>query len=435
MSAVDHSGIRVEDVWKSYRSWPSGTRTLRGILSRRVPLFARGEERWALRGVGLEVRPGETVGVIGPNGAGKSTLLRLAAGLGRPTRGSVLAPEATAAVLSLGDTVDLSLSGRENAMTAAIVAGMSPRQARARMADVFEFAELETFADAPVRTYSEGMKLRLAFGVVAQLEPRALLIDEVLSVGDLRFQAKCAERVRALRDAGAAVLITSHYLDQVAAECDRVAWLQSGSVRMVGETDRVIAAYEDEMRSQTIARTPAAGYEDRPELELRRNRFGSQEVTIDSASLIGPDGEAAEELASGEPLTVRVRLTSHLEEPLEAHVAVAIRRSSDGIVCADTNSEREGLRVRLDRGGAMVTAGFARLDLVPGDYRVDVGVYEAGWRFAYDYHWSAYPLRVRGPAGGDGVLQAPVRWDLSAGSGAAAEEAPRGAEPDATQPD
>jgi len=414
VSGVDDAGgIRVEDVWKSYRRWPAGTRTLRGVLSRRVPLFARGEERWALRGVELQVRPGETVGLIGPNGAGKSTLLRLAAGLGRPTRGRVRAPEATTAVLSLGDTIDLSLTGRENAMTAAIVAGMSRRRARATMADVFEFAELEPFADAPVRTYSEGMKLRLAFGVVAQLEPQALLIDEVLAVGDLRFQAKCAARVGELRDAGAAVLITSHYLDQVAAECDRVAWLQSGTVRMIGEASAVIAAYENEMRSQTIARTPSAGFGDIANLELRRNRFGSQEVTLDSVALLGPGGEPADALAGGEQLSVVARMTPHLDTPAEVLVAVAIRRASDGVVCAATNSEREGLRVALDGAAATITATFERLDLVAGDYRLDVGVYETSWEFAYDYHWSAYPLRISGPDGGEGVLAAPVSWGMS----------------------
>ena len=415
MSTAADTGIVLTDVWKAYRRWPSGgPRTVRGVLSRRVPLFGKREERWALRGVGVEVRPGEMVGVIGPNGAGKSSLLRLACGLGRPTRGSIQVPEATVGVLSLGDTVDLSLTGRENAMTAAIVGGLSRREARAKMDAVFDFAELEDYADAPVRTYSEGMKLRLAFGVVAQLEPRALLIDEVLSVGDLRFQAKCAERVNRLREGGTAVLMTSHYLEQVAEECERVIWLQSGAVRMAGETAEVIRAYEDEMRSQTVAMTPAPGGE-RGDLELRRNRFGNQEVTVESVALAGGEN-AAEEIRSGERLTVTARVTSHAKAPVEAHVAVALRRAADGIVCADASSERGGLRLRLEPGEpAVVSATFKRVDLAPGDYAVDVGVYESGWTFAYDFHWSAYPLRVIGAAGGEGVIEVPVRWESQPG--------------------
>ena len=415
MSPATDTGIVLTDVWKAYRRWPAGgPRTVRGVLSRRVPLFGKREERWALRGVSVQVRPGEMVGVIGPNGAGKSSLLRLACGLGRPTRGSIQVPDATVGVLSLGDTVDLSLTGRENAMTAAIVGGLSRHEARAKMDDVFEFAELEDYADAPVRTYSEGMKLRLAFGVVAQLEPRALLIDEVLSVGDLRFQAKCAERVNQLRERGTAVLMTSHYLEQVAQECDRVVWLQSGAVRMLGDTGEVIAAYEDEMRSRTVAMTPAPE-DERGDLELRRNRFGSQEVTIEAVSLAG-GGNGATEIRSGEPLTVTARVSSHTGEALEAHVAVALRRASDGLICADASSSRGGLRLRLEPGGsAVVSAAFSRIDLAPGDYEVDVGVYESGWSFAYDFHWSVYPLRVSGAAGGEGVMEVPVRWEAESG--------------------
>ena len=419
MSTADHTGIALEDVWKSFRRWPAGgPRTVRGVLSRRVPLLGHREERWALRGVDVRVEPGETVGVIGPNGAGKSSLLRLACGLGRPTRGSIQVPEATVGVLSLGDTVDLSLTGRENAMTAAIVGGLSRAEARAKMDDVFEFAELEDYADAPVRTYSEGMKLRLAFGVVAQLEPRALLIDEVLSVGDLRFQAKCAEHVHRLRDRGTAILMTSHYLEQVAQECDRVVWLQAGAVRMAGETAEVIAAYEDEMRSRTVALTPAPEEEGAEgDLELRRNRFGSQEVTIEGVTVVGAGGTAGE-VRTGQALTVSARFESHAGEVTQPHVAISVRRTSDGIKCADETSERGGLRLRIAPGeSTVVTASFARLDLEPGDYAVDVGIYEGGWSHAYDFHHSAYPLRVVGPSSGEGVIRVPVHWETERSGG------------------
>jgi ABC-type polysaccharide/polyol phosphate transport system ATPase subunit len=165
--------VRLEQVWKSYPRWSGETRTLRGIVSRRVPLIARGSEgrHWALRDISLAAAPGESVGVIGPNGAGKSTLLRLASGLGRPTRGTIQVPARTASVLSFDSWFDLNLTGRENAMSALVVNGWRRSQARALIPSVIEFAELEGFADAPVRTYSEGMKLRLAFGVVAQLRP------------------------------------------------------------------------------------------------------------------------------------------------------------------------------------------------------------------------------------------------------------------------
>ena len=159
---------------------------LRGALSRRLPLIVRSAETlWALRDVSLKLAAGEAAGLIGHNGAGKSTLLRLASGVGRPTRGRVLLPENTASVLSLGDLFDPDLPGGDNAITAAMAAGMRRREAHERLADIVAFAEIEGFEEAPVRTYSEGMRLRLAFGVVAQLEPDVLLLDEVIAVGDV----------------------------------------------------------------------------------------------------------------------------------------------------------------------------------------------------------------------------------------------------------
>src|SRR4051794_41742415 len=233
---VSGAPIRFDSVWKGYPLWPSGQRTLRAIASRRSPLFLRNaEKRWALKDVSFEVAPGQSVGLIGGNGAGKSTLLRLAAGLGAPTRGKVRVDEHAAAVLSLGDTLHPSLTGSENAVTAAVIAGLSRAEARRRLPAMLEFAELEDVADAPLRTYSDGMRLRLAFSVVAQLEPQVLLVDEVLAVGDLRFQAKCLARVRELRESGTTVVMASHDLSLVRRECGQVAWLNAGHLVSYGE--------------------------------------------------------------------------------------------------------------------------------------------------------------------------------------------------------
>ncbi len=237
------SSISLDGVWKSYPRWSAGTRTLRGIVTQRLPMVARGKDRrWVLSDVSLRAGPGESVGLIGPNGAGKSTLLRLAAGLGRPTRGTVERPDSTAAVLNFDSWFDGELTGRENAVTALVVNGWRRAQASALLPAVLEFAELEDFADAPVRTYSEGMKLRLAFGVVAQLRPAALLIDEVIAVGDLRFQAKCMERIQDLRENGTTLVVASHDLDYIVANCDHALWLQAGAVAQGHCVDRRLLA-------------------------------------------------------------------------------------------------------------------------------------------------------------------------------------------------
>jgi lipopolysaccharide transport system ATP-binding protein len=409
--------LELDSVWKSFPRWVGGRRTVHGILSGRMPALARGgTRRWVLKDVSLTLGRGSSVGLIGTNGAGKSTLLRLASGLGRPTRGRIEVGGELASVLSLGDTFDLELTGRENAVTAAIVSGIPPAQARARIPAVLEFAELEPFADAPVRTYSEGMKLRLAFGVVAQLEPDLLLLDEVIAVGDLRFQRKCLDRIREMRDAGTAVLFASHSLEQVEAECDEVLWLQAGGVRASGESAGVVADYRDAMRSETLDRTPPPGGDGAAEaegLELRRNRFGTQDLTIERVELTGRDGVGVTEIRPGESVTAAVEIRSHIGPVDDPIVGLAIHRVADGVICCEASTERDGLRVGRVTDALRVELSLERLDLAPGEYVVDVGVYEAGWAYAYDFHWQAYPLAISGPVGGSGVFEPPRRWQVS----------------------
>jgi homopolymeric O-antigen transport system ATP-binding protein len=406
--------IRLEGVWKSYPRWSAGARTLRGIAVRRVPLLARGrDQRWALRDVSLDVGPGESVGLIGVNGAGKSTLLRLASGLGRPTLGTLELPERTASVLGFDSWFDLDLTGRENAITALIVNGWRSAEARALIPAVMEFAELESFEDAPVRTYSEGMKLRLAFGVVAQLEPEALLVDEVIAVGDLRFQRKCLDRIRDLREQGMSLLLASHALEQVAEECDRAVWLQAGSVRAQGDSAAVIAEYREAMAAATMERTPPPDQGGSDELELRRNRFGTQELTIDAVRLLGAQDAVTSEVKTSGSLTVAMRLNCRdgvVQDPI---VGITIHRVSDGVVCYDTSTESDGIRLGTVRGGVDVRLRFHRLDLLPGDYVIDAGVYRPEWDYAYDFHWNAYPLRVVGGRGEKGVFRPPHEWAVT----------------------
>jgi lipopolysaccharide transport system ATP-binding protein len=403
------SALTVQDVWKSYPAWPAGTRTLRGVLSRRAPLLLRrGEGRWALQAVSFELAPGESMGVIGHNGAGKSTLLRLACGLGHPTRGRVVVSRETGSVLSIGSWFDMTLSGRENVLTAAMVLGFGGAEARALVPAALEFAELEDFADAPVRIYSEGMKLRLAFGVLAQLTPELLLVDEALAVGDLSFQARCIERIREMRSAGTGLLLASHDLSQVVAECDRAVWLHGGKLRRIGSAGEVVAAYREAGREETLARTPAAGPADGP-LALHVNRFGSQELTIEQVAVLGPDGAPGVDVSSGGSMTVSMELHPRRSAITDPIVAVSLIRVADDLVCAECSSVG-GLRLGTLDGPVELALTLDRLDLRPGDYVLDVGVYASDWTFAYDFHAHAYPLRVTGEPGGEGVLRPPYRW-------------------------
>ena len=398
--------VELTGVWKAYPRWPEGARTLRAIVARRAPLFARGAEpHWALRDVSLHAGAGEAVGIIGPNGAGKSTLLRLAAGLGRPTRGAVAIDGRRAGVLTLGDTLDPLLTGDENALTALVVAGVPLREARALVPRAIEFGELEAVARTPVRTYSDGMKLRLAFGVVAQLRPQVLLLDEVIAVGDLAFQARCLQRVRELRDGGTTVVFASHDLGLVRSECASALWLEDGFPRGGGAAEGVVDAYEEATRRRAIEQTPAPGPAgDAEELRLRENRVGTLAATIERVHAAAG--------GSGDPGAVTVSLRAHGDAVIDPILSIAVH-GQDGDLRFEANTRDDGVRVGTLDGARAVTLAFERLDLPPGDYLLDVGLYTADWREVLDFHWRAYTLRIAGAGASKGALAPPRQWTLS----------------------
>ncbi len=239
--------LRLREVSKTfrYRPYARGTLTLKSALLDALLLRPRPPRVTveAVQEVSLEVGPGEALGLIGPNGAGKTTLLRLIAGVYRPDRGTVEVRGRRGTLLDLGGGFHPDLSGYENAEVSALVGGMSRREFAARIEGIAAFAELGEALDAPVRTYSAGMTLRLGFAVATALEPELLVVDEVLAVGDQRFAEKCLARVRELRARGAALIVAAHGLDLVAGLCDRVAWLDGGRVVQLGDAAEVCRAY------------------------------------------------------------------------------------------------------------------------------------------------------------------------------------------------
>jgi lipopolysaccharide transport system ATP-binding protein len=410
--------LAFDNVWKSFPRWQAGTRSVRSMLSPGMRAQRRSSEiRWALSDVSFRLEEGQALGVIGHNGAGKSTLLRLASGISEPSRGGVAVASDAASVLSLGDTFNLELTGRENALTAALVAGMRVRDAKRAMPAIMEFAELEDFVDAPVRSYSDGMKLRLAFGVVAQLQPRLLILDEVLAVGDLRFQEKCMDHIRALRESGTSLLFASHNLDQVVEECDEVLWLQQGRALGFGDAEEIVERYRGATQEATLMITPAPDREavvdgELPDgLVLQETRFGSQEVRIEDV-VVGAGGSG--DVDPGETLDVTFTLVADAAHE-ELAVSLAIQRPEGEIICVDVNTQADGIRVGPLAAGETrrVTLALDDVELAPGTYFVDIGVFPPDWAFSYDYHWCAHRLRVRGNRYTDFVYRPRLRrWTI-----------------------
>ncbi len=208
----------------------------------------------ALNGITLSVQPGENVGIIGPNGAGKSTLFRAIARVRRPNEGRIIVRGRVAPLLELGLGFHGELTGRENIVLHGALMGFSRRQMEERVPQIAEFAELEPYLDMPIRTYSTGMSARLAFSAATDVDPDIILIDEALSVGDERFNAKCRERMATFRERGKTFLLVSHSLSDVVASCRRAVWIQNGVIVLDGPSDEVTDTYRKWCRDNGVKR-------------------------------------------------------------------------------------------------------------------------------------------------------------------------------------
>lgn len=398
--------IVVEDLGKRFtrraQRASSGERPRRFINLWRQPVF---ESFWALRNVSFSVAPGEMLGVIGSNGAGKSTLLSLLSGIAEPSTGRVSLHGQLGALLDLGGGFVDDLTGRENAILAGVVAGLTRQEVESRLDEIVAFAEIGAFLDQPVRTYSTGMRMRLAFSVSVHTDPEILLVDEFLAVGDLSFQSRCRTRIADLRQAGCSVVVVSHGLDELKSTSDRILWLRDGAIAALDTPQAVIERYEAEMHQRTLQRTPtshstAASPDREPSL-----RVGSREMEITGVTLTPSSA-----IRSGGSLGIEINYAMHQE--VHAPIfGVSISRE-DGVVCVDTNTESaKVLTTNLPSIGSILFS-LPRLELAAGRYFVNVGIYESGWSHAYDFHWESYPLFIDGPSEHKGLLAPKCHWSV-----------------------
>lgn len=407
------AAIEVRSLGKFFRRYSANRpATLQEAVLRGLRGLRAAEPFWALRDVSFRIAPGKMVGIIGANGAGKSTLLRMIGGVGRPDEGSITVRGRIGALLDLGAGFHPDLTGRENVYINGVISGLTRREVSRRFDDIVRFAELENFIESPLRTYSTGMQLRLAFAIAAHIEPDILLIDEVLAVGDIRFQEKCIRRIDEFKAAGCTILLVSHDAALVAERCDEAIWLRSGRLVADGPADQVADLYAGDLKNETERRTPrswpsrltAMG----AELVINRNRIGSMEMEITSVRLVDPRGGPVAEIASGDPLSVEIEYSC--PTPIESPIFEIEITKEDYLSCYHSSTSTNGITLPTLEGRGKITLQFERLDLIGDTYYFDIGVYRKDWSYAYDYHWHVYPLRVQAADNEKGVLRPPHRW-------------------------
>ena len=375
--------LRADHVSKAYPLDGRPAARLRALLPR--SLQGEPELFWALRGVSFELRRGESLGIVGANGSGKSTLLQIAAGILRPTRGEIFCAGRIAGLLELGSGFNPDFSGRENVRLSASLHGLSGKQTAERFDEITSFADIGEFLDQPVRTYSSGMLMRLAFAVSIHVDADILMVDEALAVGDIAFRQRCMRRIHQMRERGTSILFVSHSAEDVKAICDHCLWLDEGRPKMYGATDRVVGQYLASMAQRDAAmlehewrdipdRPPFTAPDLAPPLEFSGHRFGDQRALVCGAAFLIPEAEQRAEFRSGGE--VRLRISFEVCQPLRLPIAGFLVRDRQGLSLFSTNSTREGYLLPPVVAGDRISVDFTwkMPQLRSGEYGVTLAV-------------------------------------------------------------
>jgi lipopolysaccharide transport system ATP-binding protein len=400
--------LELDRVWKRYVLGQRGS--LGALLPGRR---SSKSELWALRDVSLRLEAGESIGLIGHNGAGKTTLLKLLAGITRPTRGRVRTSGRIASLINIGAGFHPELTGRENIYLNGVILGLSRREVRDRFDAIVDFADLGPYIDTPLKRYSSGMYARLGFAVAAHVDPDVLLVDEVLSVGDVAFQDRSMRKMLAVRDSGRGILFVSHNLSAVEMMCQRAVWLDHGSIRREGPTAQVVRAYIDAVDESLVEAVGSSDPLEEP----------AEAVVVAEVMLLDQEGRACSDIEAGGALRVRVRAVAR-QQAEDVTCRVTVRGDYGPLFSATSEPAR-----CWGPGTYELECAFESLPLLPGLYRVDVQVLHAAtpmWAMprslaAFRVATDLAEFGSRSPVGASksrgGFLAVAYDWRVSTGDG------------------
>ncbi len=439
------NAIEVNHITKSFKVYLDKGSTLKEkvIFKNR----RRYEERQVLKGISFEVKKGEAIGLIGHNGCGKSTTLKLLTKIMYPDSGSIEMRGRVSSLIELGAGFHPDMSGRENIYINASIFGLSRKEIDRRLDDIIEFSELEEFIDNPVRTYSSGMYMRLAFSVAINVDADILLIDEILAVGDVSFQAKCFNKLREIKGQGTTIVIVSHSLSQIEQICERSIWIDKGQIREEGVPTEVHVKYMNYMSEMSLSKELKEKKKEQERQEEKEktessknadpkeneNAEGSADqndeadkdaadeeekqepeekiVSIDRIYLCDPEGNEKHKFSTGQPALLKIEYRAEVEKlDKEIMVGILIFRN-DGLVSYGTNTRNEGIRgIRLQKEGT-IEFRIEELSLITGQYWIDIAVRKMDM-FAYDYCSKGFFFDIMSTCNEVGVAKIKHEWIL-----------------------
>lgn len=429
--------IKARGINKKFKLYyDKGTSIKERFISRKR---SRYEERWVLRGVDLTAREGEAIGLIGENGCGKSTMLKMLSRIMYPDRGSVEIVGRVSSLIELGAGFHPDLSGRENIYTNAAIFGLNREEIEARMEDIVAFCELGEYLDNPVRTYSSGMYMRLAFSIAINVDANVLLIDEILAVGDANFQAKCFQKLREIKANGTTIIIVSHDLDTIQSFCDQALWICDGKVASQGTSKRVVEDYRQYMNEKYIESVQAQQvHESEPADSTKSeaedampevadgasvqehdmpeengshsvNRFGLRYVEITKIDFLNKKGDVTSVFIEGEPADIDIYY--HIEKPLPAYQFGVGFFSMGDVSIYGINTQLDGLKVILTETDGKVRFHIDKIPLLGGRYYFSVAVQDENG-VAMDYYRRYREFDVISAKTAIGICDIPHDWIL-----------------------
>lgn len=400
--------MRVENLEKTYHVYPSPASRLKQMISGGKRQYY--DEFAALKPLSFELHKGEVIGIVGRNGAGKSTLLQLICGTLTPSGGSLKVNGRIAALLELGAGFNPDFSGRENVFLSAAVMGIERADINRLLDDIIDFSGIRDFIDQPVKTYSSGMYVRLAFAVATSVNPDILVIDEALSVGDGDFSRRSFDRIMKMRDAGTTILFCSHSLYQLETLCSRSLWIEKGQLMLDGPSEKVVTQYQSFLDELNVVRVeaPTEAEQESSVTPPSSTRIISAEVSI--------DGVVGKELTFKScqcDVLIEIEYSSPLNEPAPG-VAITITAAS-GVLITSSGTWNEGIHPQVDKNGrGKVSIAYPNLPLLKGTYTVGALLFCERGLMIHDEADPIATLEIQSIDAERGMVALPHKWSILA---------------------